>query len=302
MSAVAPVLLITFNRPELTERVFAGIAEAKPAKLYLASDGARDGVEGESAKVERCRRYVLDNVDWECEVKTLFQEQNLGCGKAPAAALDWFFSHEREGMVLEDDCLASENFFRFCTELLERYRDDTRVMTIAGYNLYPDEYISGDESYFFSNFGFCWGWASWRRAWEKFDFKMSAWADFKAQGKHRMYPFFPRRNSEFDSVYGGKTDVWDYQWSYAVSANSGLSIIPRVSLIQNIGFGEDATHTKVVDNKRAGVRAGGLDFPLRHPLFVFPNADYEQELLRPVPLYKRFFGIFRRVRRLLARV
>ena len=165
--ACAPILFLIFNRPQLTARVFAAIREAQPSQLYVAADGPRSNRPGEADLCEQARR-VINGVDWPCEVKTLYRQENLGCRQAVSSAITWFFDNVEAGVVLEDDCLPIESFFRFCSELLIRYRDDTRIGMISGNNhgfrIYDDSL-----SYSFSKHGAIWGWASWRRAWRLYD-------------------------------------------------------------------------------------------------------------------------------------
>lgn len=282
-----PVLFLIFNRPEVTRKVFTQIAAAAPTKLYLASDGARSNKPGEDELVQECKDIVLRGIDWNCEVETLFRDKNLGCKAAVSSAIDWFFSHEEEGIILEDDTLPSESFFTFCSEMLERYRDDKRIMKITGFNPVPESTVSLETSYLYTHYAFIWGWASWRRAWNEYDVKMSGWEEFKKQGKHLLYPFFPERVHLYDVTHAGKIDTWDYQWEYAIERNSALQIVPKVSLIQNIGFGADATHTKVSTPTREKITADELKFPLTHPEFIYPEAIYEKSILKSVkPTFK----------------
>lgn len=240
------VLFLVFNRLDTTKQVFQAIREAKPPRLYIAADGARESKEGEAEKVKAVRDYILQNIDWDCEVKTLFREKNLGCKIAVSSAITWFFENEEMGIILEDDCLPSQSFFWFCEELLVRYRDDTRIGQISGFNPLVEFDFNG-ASYGFSKFGPIWGWASWSRVWKKYDVNIKKWKKIK---KINQVDFFTDNNQEkqwrielFDRMYNKEIDTWDYQWSFVKLIESQLSIIPFVNLIKNIGFGEDATHT-----------------------------------------------------------
>ena len=170
-SFITPVLFIIFNRVETTKRVFEAIRNVRPLKLYVAADGPRPGNDADKVNCDEVRK-IIDDVDWPCEIKTLFQDQNLNCGRAPSTAITWFFEHEEEGIILEDDCLPSTSFFRFCHELLAYYRHDNRVMHIGGNNFLEGWQKDPDYSYYFSRSGHIWGWATWRRAWQTFDFDM----------------------------------------------------------------------------------------------------------------------------------
>lgn len=282
MGLKSPVLFLIFNRPDVTARVFAAIRQAQPQRLYVAADGARPHKPGEAEAVARTRELVLGGVDWDCEVKTLLRTENLGCKRAVSSAIGWFFEAEPEGIVLEDDTLPSPSFFRFQEQMLERYRDDTRIMRVAGFNPVPGVHAAGGADYFFSHYAFVWGWGSWRRAWAAYDAQMSDWPAFLAEGKHTAYPFFADRTRLFSITHAGTLDTWDYQWEYAMAKNSGLQVVPRRSLVCNIGFGPGATHTTAGNPEREGVQAEELPFPLTEPAFVYPDVAYERAILASV--------------------
>jgi len=170
-----PVVLIIFNRPPTTERVFAEIAKARPQKLFVVADGPRPERSGEAEKCAAARA-VIDRVDWECEVLRNYAEVNLGCRQRPPTGISWVFEQVAEAIILKDDCVPHPTFFRFCEELLEKYREDERVMHISGSNFQPG-YTRGPFSYYFSRFNPIWGWASWRRAWQHYDLNMKLWAE-----------------------------------------------------------------------------------------------------------------------------
>ena len=239
------MLFLVFNRPDTTKQVFEAIRKAKPPRFYVAADGPRIENAGEAEKSEQARR-IATQVDWDCEVNTLFRDENIGCGKAVSSAVTWFFENEEEGIILEDDCLPNQSFFWFCEKLLEKYRKDMRVWQICGFN--PQEFFRSENNYFFSKYGSIWGWASWRRAWKYYDYNMRLWTELKENGKYKHFCDniieSKWRLNVFDNVYSKNIDTWDYQWSFAKLINSGLSAIPSVNLIENIGFSKDATHTK----------------------------------------------------------
>lgn len=265
-----PVLFLVFNRPDTTQRVFEAIRAVRPERLFIASDGPREGNNGDKEKCERVRNIVTD-IDWDCEVRTLFREKNLGCKNGVSSGIDWFFSQVDEGIILEDDCLPMKSFFRFCEELLQRYRNDNRVMQICGSNSLCG-WRRNDDSYYFSGYGPIWGWASWRRAWIYYDVDMKAWPEVRE--KKIYLDFFDRKREAYfrlhlyDRVFAGEIDTWDYQWGFAKMLNSGLSVTPNVSLISNIGFGDDATHTATPNSVFANMQTSNINFPLRHPKFV----------------------------------
>jgi hypothetical protein len=281
----SPILFLVFNRLDTTQRVFEAIRAARPPRLYVAADGPRAAKAGEAERCEAVRR-VATAVDWPCELVTLMRTENLGCKRAVSSALTWFFEHEAEGIVLEDDCLPDPSFFPYCDDLLERHRDDPRVMSISGDNFISDTWAP-DESYYFSRYAHIWGWASWRRAWQLYDVNMLRWTTGdKDEQLARWLPESRRARdhwrSIFDRVSSGAIDTWDYQWNYACSQQGGLSCIPRVNLIANIGFGEGATHTLSAESKHANLPVGAMPMPLRHPETVAAAAPADRWTSRHV--------------------
>ena len=274
-----PVLLIAFNRPESTARVLCSLAEIKPQKLYVACDGPRSGKSEEARRCEEVRALV-SQMDWPCDVQTLFQPSNLGCRAGVTAALDWFFEQEDEGIVLEDDIVADPSFFLFCQELLERYRHDERVGVIAANNhqrLPP----SDGSSYRFSIYSHCWGWASWRRAWRCNDPELRGWPAFrdgqwlqKLGGKALARRWGPW----LDQLSAGQIDTWDMVWQFSCWQQGFLTVIPAVELVENIGFGVDATHT--LDERSPLGPPGSLSFPLRHPTVMQADRLRDQDTFR----------------------
>lgn len=278
----SPILLLVFNRLDTTRRVFERIALAKPERLYIGCDGARTKKAGEAETVQELRDWLLQNINWPCEVKTLFRDQNLGCCNAVESAISWFFAQEEQGIILEDDCLAEESYFRFCDELLEKYKDTEEVMSIGGtsYTMGAAPY---KESYHFSSYFHCWGWATWRRAWARYDVNIKGWPAFKERnGLSKM----PQSNVSFkhywtrifDMMYDSKAkSTWDYQMSFAVFSNSGVCIEPAVNLVSNIGFGDGATHTVNDGHAHANRKTYALPFPLVHPATTTPNVALDIE-------------------------
>lgn len=245
------VLFMIFNRPDTTQRVFEAIREAKPPRLYIASDGPRANKEGESETVESTRKLVLDNIDWDCEVKTLLREENLGCGKAVSGAITWFFGQEQDGIILEDDCLPNPSFFGYCEELLDYYKGSKKVMHISGDQFIPD--FDNGASYYFTKIQHCWGWASWADRWADYDFDLD---EFKEKD---IKNFSDNKNVQkywldiLNKMKRGEIDTWDYQWVFTIVLKNGLCINPAKNLISNIGFGENSTHTSDEDNPLANL-------------------------------------------------
>lgn len=240
-----PILFLTFNRLSTTKLVFAEIKKQKPKYLFVASDGARENKKGEVEVVNTVRNYVLNEIDWDCEVKTLFREHNLGCGVAPYQAITWFFDQVEQGIILEDDCLPLPGFFDFCDKMLNHYKNDERFYEVSGHNLQAGK-KRGDGSYYFSNYGGIWGWATWARAWKKYDYEMKGFQLF-LDDKIIEKKF----NNKTEQQYWIKTlthasklgSWWDYQWLFTIWANDGICIVPNTNLIRNIGFDEGGTHT-----------------------------------------------------------
>jgi hypothetical protein len=235
-----------------------------------------------------CReaRRVVNNIDWDCEVKMLLREKNLNCGIGPSSAFTWFFQHEEEGIILEDDCLPVQSFFWFCQDLLERYRHDTRVMHIGGNNFLNGWQRDKDYSYYFSRSGHIWGWATWRRAWKHFDFDISLYEKLKRKDYFSNFflnwPEKLYRLRKFNKTIDSNTTVdwWDYQWDFARYINSGLAIVPKVNLVKNIGFGEIATHTKNGKTRSAQLEAGEIELPLRHPPFMIRDLESDRKYFK----------------------
>lgn len=301
----APVLFIVFNRPAETRLAFDAIRAARPSRLFVAADGPRaNRLEDSEACAEV--RAIVSRIDWPCEVSERFSHINKGCRTNVSEAITWFFDQVPEGIILEDDCVAQPSFFRYCDELLMHFRDDERVFTIGGTNLLGT--YDTPASYFFSSFGNIWGWASWRRAWRFFDVEMKDWPEAKRAGlledvidsvEDQEY-----YRTCFDRTYRGKIDTWDYQWAFARFANRGLTVLPRVNLVQNVGFGARGSHTRDSGNPFARIPTGELEFPLVHPRSVVHDPRFRQltnaveETYARSSLRRRFR---RRVKRLVGR-
>lgn len=276
MSFSTPVLLLLFNRPDVTETVFAEIRKIKPLQLFVVADGPRPDRPDETEKCIAARKIVTDNIDWECEVKTLFRDENLGCGKGVSAAITWFFEHVEEGIILEDDCLPIADFFTFCQAMLERYRDNNMIMHIGGSN-FQDRKVT-NCSYYFSSYIHIWGWATWRRAWQNYSFDISLPDEHLLQDmlKKRFSNQYERAywESSFRAMANHNIDTWDVQWVYYIYKQLAMGITPVKNLVINIGFRDDATHTKSSDPVVSGMQLQALG-QLRHPnkIRILKRAD-----------------------------
>ena len=273
------VLFLVFNRPDTTRQVFEAIRQAKPPRLYVAADGPREGKLGEVERVKEVRT-IATAVDWPCKVKTLFRDKNLGCKKGVSSAITWFFEQEEQGIILEDDCLPNRSFFWFCEELLNLYKQNEKIYMISGYNS-QGQWSVESQDYFFSFLGGIWGWATWRRAWKHYDLEMTALDEMieqnlfisqmgKKLGSVRKDQLFNAKKQ----ILNGIIDTWDYQWGITRHKFEGISCVPCKNLIQNIGFNEDATHTK---KPQRTIRSHEINFPLKinHDL----NCDKKYDLL-----------------------
>ncbi len=275
-----PVVLIIFNRPKNTQKVWEIIRQVKPAKLLVIADGSRAD---RADDIEKCAatRAVIDLVDWDCEVLKNYSDVNLGCGLRISSGLDWVFEQVESAIILEDDCLPHPDFFSFCQELLTKYRDDLRIMHISGnyllhkYNKSPPKY-----SYYFSRYPLIWGWATWRRAWQHYDFSMSCLPEILDDGwfdsfLNRREKYVWTRN--FVGCYQ-QAYTWDYQWFFSCWIQSGLAIMPNVNLVSNIGFAADATHTQDLKSPWANLPSEAMSFPLEHPPFTIRDAEADRYL------------------------
>lgn len=280
MTTTPPILFIIFNRADLTARVFQRIRESRPAFLYIAADGPREGREGEEECCQKAR-FATEEVDWPCQVFRLYRNQNLGCKLAVSTAITWFFDNVESGVILEDDCLPDLTFFRFASEMLTKYANDPRVLSVSGKSFICNN-SNQAASYYFSKYIHIWGWASWRRAWEKYDVNMSSWeANRECVMRHVSNKRYRKRiDSWLEAVYNNKTDTWDYQLLYASLLNNCLNVMPFTNMIENIGFDGRATHTVKTRNKMFTQKTCAIRFPLSHPAEIFCDADADDQFFR----------------------
>jgi hypothetical protein len=293
----SPILFLIFNRPEETLAVFNAIRVAKPSRLYIAQDGPRSK-EGEANLCETTRKILL-NVDWECELKTLIRSENLGCKIAVSEAITWFFKNEPEGIILEDDCLPSNDFFRFCDENLDRYRFDTRIGHISGSNYQNGNKFTTADSYYFSKLFDVWGWATWKRVWINYDVNMenlqiAIEKDFykcvtnNANFKDHLY-------QELIDVKSNKISSWAYPYTFSNTIQGYLSIFPQNNMISNIGCNERGTHTLSTNSFTANLPHAPLPLITIHPTFFIANkfAD-EFTLAKTAPhKWRKILGLFK---------
>ena len=272
-----PVVLLIFNRPDTTQKVFEKIRQAQPPQLLVVADGARSDRPREA---EQCQaaRAIIKNVDWECEVLTNYSEVNLGCQKRVSSGLNWVFDLVEEAIILEDDCLPDPSFFPFCEQLLDYYRHDNRIGVISGQNVQLGK-ARTNYSYYFSRYNHCWGWASWRRAWQDFDFEMQLWTMVKETGwledillDAGAVKFW---NHLFESTYRGEINSWAIRWTFSCWMQNYLTVLSNHNLISNIGFDTGSTHTSKI-NQFTNLPTKPVKFPLQHPPFVIRDSQADR--------------------------
>lgn len=271
------IVLLIFNRPDTTEKVFEIICEVKPSRLFVIADGPRPE---HLEDVEKCAaaRSIIERVDWDCEVLKNYSDTNMGLKSRVSTGLDWVFSFVEEAIILEDDCLPHPSFFEFCETLLERYRYDERVMMIGGTNVLKQWKLTL-QSYCFSYFNSCWGWATWRRAWNCYDIEMKFWQEPEVRNRIRHLLADDKQYQAcekiFDRVYHNEINSWALRWFFARLSHSGLSVTPSVNLVSNVGFSKDATHHKSSKDPLAFLPVSPMSFPLKEPPEVVVDREFE---------------------------
>ncbi|MCB8999473.1 MAG: nucleotide-diphospho-sugar transferase [Bacteroidales bacterium] len=278
MGNIAPVLFLIFNRPDITREAFNRIKTVRPKYLFIAADGPRSDKPDDALLCNETRK-IVDEIDWDCEVKTLFREENIGLRRAVSGAITWFFEHVEQGIILEDDLIPTQSFFSFATEMLNKYKYDQRIFAISGTN-YLNISNEIDGSYYFSKYPSSHGWATWQRSWKLYD-EFTEWDKIKKSGVIDL--LFPDKVEKkfwisiFDKVEQKKIDSWAYIWNYSCFVNSGLNIIPQKNLIKNIGFGEAATHTKSKMSPVFALFTYELT-EILHPCAIIQNIFLDKEL------------------------
>ena len=289
-----PILFVIFKRKDTALKSFESIKKVKPSKLYIAGDGPRNNQE-EKSLVSETRQAILDVVDWNCEIHTLFQKNNLGCSMGVFTAINWLFDNEEKGIIIEDDCVMRDSFFPFVEEMLFKYEKDSRIGMIDAANY--SQQIEIPDSYGFSRYKSTNGWATWRRAWKLMDLNMD-WRNTKYRDsiiKNMGYKSKDIRYWKYRLNAIDKKDVsaWDWQWYFTMAAYNMLGIYPQYSLTTNIGFGVGATHTS---NKRMPTyykSSRELSFPLKHPQYVVPYQPFEKAFYHSNnTLYNRIKQLF----------
>ncbi len=267
------VVMIVFNRYEKALRVFERVRGIRPKKLYIIADGPREDFEQE--KCEKVRE-IFNRIDWDCTVSKNYSKTNLGCSTRLFTGISSVFENENQAIFLEDDCLPDISFFKYCDELLDRYKEDNRIMLISGTNILTS-WDTG-ASYHFSRLGGIHGWASWKRAWNHMDMSISLWRSsetkrllLKKLGAKQFY----QRAKIYDKLLSSDLNTWDFQFGFARLINNGLAIVPSQNLISNIGFGKDSTHTFKKNSKAASLPTFDMKFPMKHPDVIIEDIEYD---------------------------
>lgn len=279
-----PVAIFTFNRPELTERLLGILAQVKPRRILVVSDGPRPHVDSDVEKCAAVRR-LFDELEWECQVERNFAESNMGSFPRNSSGLNWVFERVEEAIILEDDCMPDLSFFPYCVELLERYRNDARVGLISGNNFLIHPNVQQTASYFFSRYATTWGWASWRRTWQPVDLNMPYWPQFRDSGELRQAVSTAREVRYWKGIYDAilerrMKNAWDYQLILTCLKFDLLTIVPAVNLISNVGFGSQGTHCMDETSPLNDVPRGELVFPLVHPADMRRSGSVDYEIFR----------------------
>ena len=278
-----PILIIAWKRPKKTEELINKIKQINPDNLYIACDGPKNKNSLEDNKVNKTKELLLGSFEEIRQKKYFFSDNNQGCKIGVSNAINWFFENEKEGIILEDDCIPNLEFFSFCQEMLETYRHDERIWSITGHNQ-QNKIQRGSGTYYFSKYPRSWGWATWRRSWEKYDRDIKDWPNIKSKGilknqlnNQREINFWEKI---LDNIYHySSPNTWDYQWTLTSFLNSGLTIVPNKNLIKNIGFDEEATHTffgeqnnfvKTYQEKNNSI------FPTIHPDYFVINKEADE--------------------------
>ncbi|MFC0514578.1 nucleotide-diphospho-sugar transferase [Mucilaginibacter angelicae] len=300
-----PVLFLIFNRPDTTGKVFQELRKQRPKHLYIAADGPRADHPDDERLCRECKGIVAD-IDWDCDIRTLFRTENLGCGAGPATAITWFFSQVDTGIILEDDCIPNPSFFRFCETMLIRYKDNPRIMMVCGTSYQPRPL--NNNTYYFSKYPHAWGWATWKRAWQHYQFNLATENEATRQAVVNSTFSHARERKlwihNLQHITKG-LDAWDYQWMYWIWKNQGLCITPWRNMVSNIGFGPQATHTFDRSSAQAAMQQYEID-AIVHPehLEIGRKADqYERFNILIDPNRKYFLNrcraALKRIRRIL---
>lgn len=301
MTAVA---FFFFNRPEALRKSFSAIQARKPKQLFLISDGPRPNHPTDAENCDSCRHIVEEMITWDCDVHRNYSPDNLGCRQRVSSGINWVFEHVEEAIIVEDDCVPSMSFFDFCEELLTRYRENPRVMMISGFNCLRRP--QNRSSFYTARTGMIWGWATWRSRWRLYDVAMKDWPTVKEGNLLRDYIKHPMIlqywTERFDRIYDGLIDTWDYQWIYTIFKHHGVCCHPNKNLVQNIGFGAEATHTFNPEDYFSRFKSNEIEGPIVFPSKLDPEEEVDFQIFRsffrpslPTRAYRKLMRIFWRM-------
>ncbi len=297
-----PVVLIIFNRPNHTERVFEAIRQAKPSKLLVIADGPRVNRTDDHQKCAAARA-IIERVDWDCDVLKNYSDINLGCDPRIIDGLNWVFDIVEEAIIIEDDCVPHPTFFPYCEELLERYRDDERVMNISGQNVLFGRKRT-EYNYYFSRFTLCWGWATWKRAWQHFDVDLKLWPEIRDRKFMKDILEDPYAVKVWERtvqmLYDGQLTGWDFKWIFACWMQNGLCLVSDRNLVTNIGYGAEATHIHDENDPYIKMATEAMTFPLKHPPFI--SRDLEADKFTQRTLFDYDPNIVKKVRNKIKKI
>ena len=300
-----PVLIIAWRRPDKVKRVISALRVVKPEKVFVACDGPRTENEKDIKLVLETRRILIEEIDWNCSIKKRFHNTNQGCRIGVSGAINWFFEHVDQGIILEDDCMPHPDFFSFTSELLDFYKNDKRIWCISGNNFQEGKW-HGDGSYYFSKYPHCWGWATWKDRWNYYKEELTKWDQLKKS--KLIYSIFPNRKERnyfkkiFDKLkFENQPDSWAYRWFFICQIYSGLTILPNENLVKNIGFDEESTHTKegLAPNIKEIKKSNFNILPIKHPSFIVRSIDADEYTFKKRFLVDLHLRIFYKVSRFL---
>lgn len=297
-----PVVLIIFNRPQHTEKVFEVIRQVQPSQLLVIADGPRPNRPEDKEKCASARA-IIDRVDWECQVLKNYSDINLGCDPRIIDGLNWVFDTVEEAIILEDDCIPHPTFLTYCEELLDRYRHDKRVMNISGQNVLFGRKRT-EYSYYYSRFTLCWGWATWRRSWQYFDVDLKLWPEVRDRRFMKDILEDPYAVKVWERtaqmLYDGRLTGWDFKWMLSCWLQNGLCIISDRNLVTNIGYGAEATHIHDEKDPYIKMTIEAMDFPLKHPPFIL--RDLEADKFTQRTLFDYDPNIFKKVKNKIKKI
>ncbi len=284
-----PILVLAFKREKTLKKVLESLKLIKPINLYISCDGPNKANKNEIEKVESTRKLIKEFIDWECNLKIRLSDNNKGCKIGATSGIDWFFNQVDEGIILEDDTVPHIDFFNYCSNLLEKYRNDERIWSITGTN-FNEKKLKGDYSYLFSKYPSLWGWATWKRVWQKYDVNIKKWPEIIKSKVMKKIIKDPLERRYWETVcnnlyYRNLPDTWCYQWSLACLLNNGLNIYPKSNLIKNIGFGNDATHTL---KEQKILNYGKTMKNIIHPDIVISNKKLDDYLVNEAQNLKKY--------------